>query len=88
MRFVFYPLYFVFVGAFLGGLLGLGVGNTYVVLADVTSFEGTSGYVALSIAFVGCILGGGVGLVCGVIRAFRKTQEAKSGNHAVNRRTA
>ena len=84
MRYIFYSIFSSIVGCFAGGIVGLGFGNLYVVVFDVPNFEGTSGYVAVGIAYFGCMIGILAGLAYGAFLAHRKSHGTKSSNQHAN----
>jgi hypothetical protein len=66
-RRVIYVLLGVVLGSVVGGVAGFAIGSAYVAAAQVSSFEGLSGYVVVyAFAFPGAI----IGMVAGVIVAW------------------
>ena len=55
------------IGAVAGGVAGLGIGTAYVELANVSSFEGASGYAVVFWIFAGILCGA----IAGVLVALR-----------------
>ncbi|PHP68796.1 hypothetical protein CSC94_02035 [Zhengella mangrovi] len=55
-------------GAVLGGFVGFGAGFAYVELANVTDFEGASGYAVVFWSLLGVVVGLVTGIIVGVRR--------------------
>ena len=64
MKIVFLGLVGCFLGAMVGGVLGVIVGLVYTKLAHTTSFEGYAGMVVFMTSMpIGILLGGAIGAV-------------------------